>query len=47
MRSLRGKSWPTGIKPGHLVRFSIGLEQAQDLQADLLQALQTALSEVL
>jgi cysteine-S-conjugate beta-lyase len=47
MRSLRGKSWPVGIKPGHLVRFSIGLEQAQDLQADLLRALQTALSEVL
>jgi cystathionine beta-lyase len=47
MRSLRGKSWPAGIKPGHLVRFSIGLEHAQDLQADLLQALQTALSEVL
>jgi cystathionine beta-lyase len=29
---------------GHLVRFSIGLEAAADLQADLLQALQAALS---
>jgi cystathionine beta-lyase len=31
--------WPNDIRQGILVRFSIGLESAQDLQADLLQAL--------
>ncbi len=31
--------WPNYIRQGILVRFSIGLESAQDLQADLLQAL--------
>ncbi len=33
-------SWPTHLRPGHLVRFSIGLEAVADLQQDLLQALQ-------
>jgi cystathionine beta-lyase len=28
--------------PGHLVRFSIGLEAADDLRADLAQALRSA-----
>lgn len=32
-------SWPVHLQPGILVRFSIGLESAADLQADLLQAL--------
>lgn len=32
-------SWPTHLQPGILVRFSIGLESAAALQADLLQAL--------
>lgn len=33
-------SWPGHVQPGILVRFSIGLESAADLQDDLLQALQ-------
>ncbi|MDD2919595.1 PLP-dependent transferase [Rhodoferax sp.] len=32
-------SWPAHLQPGILVRFSIGLESAADLQADLLKAL--------
>lgn len=32
--------WPTQLKAGTLVRFSIGLEAVADLQADLAQALQ-------
>ena len=32
-------NWPAHLKPGTLVRFSIGLEAAADLQADLMQAL--------
>lgn len=31
--------WPSHLKPGTLVRFSIGLEAVTDLQADLQQAL--------
>ena len=38
MRSLPEQS----LKPGTVVRFSIGLEDAADLQADLAQALQKA-----
>ena len=30
------------LRPGHLVRFAIGLEAAQDLQRDLAQALAQA-----
>ena len=30
------------LRPGHLVRFAIGLEAAQDLQRDLAQALARA-----
>jgi cystathionine beta-lyase len=37
-------TWPSYLKQGTLVRFSIGLEAAADLQADLLQALQIAFS---
>jgi cystathionine beta-lyase len=33
-------AWPAHIRPGTLVRFSIGLESLVDLQADLAQALQ-------
>ena len=33
-------SWPPHLQPGTLVRFSVGLETAADLQADLAQALQ-------
>ena len=36
--------WPAHLKPGTLVRFSVGLEAAADLQADLAQALQAALA---
>ena len=33
-------SWPAHLAQGTLVRFSVGLEAALDLQADLAQALQ-------
>jgi len=33
-------AWPAHLLPGTLVRFSIGLEDAADLQADLAQALE-------
>lgn len=36
--------WPAHLKQGYLVRFSVGLEAVADLQADLLQALQTSLT---
>ncbi|MGE8320277.1 MAG: PLP-dependent transferase [Comamonas sp.] len=38
MRSVKGSA----LQPGTVVRFSIGLESADDLQADLAQALQAA-----
>lgn len=37
-------AWPAHLQQGTLVRFSVGLEAAADLQADLAQALQTALT---
>jgi cystathionine beta-lyase len=37
------QSWPTHLKPGTLVRFSTGLESAQDLMLDLRQSLQANL----
>lgn len=37
------QSWPAHLKQGTVVRFSIGLESAADLQADLAQALQKML----
>lgn len=36
--------WPPHLKHGTLVRFSVGLESAAELQADLSQALQTFLT---
>ncbi len=36
--------WPAHLEPGTLVRFSVGLEAPADLQADLAQALQSALA---
>ncbi|HNV60569.1 MAG TPA: PLP-dependent transferase [Rhodoferax sp.] len=33
-------TWPTHLERGTLVRFSVGLEAVEDLQADLAQALQ-------
>lgn len=33
-------AWPAHLLPGTLVRFSVGLEDAADLQADIAQALQ-------
>ena len=36
--------WPAHLKPGTLVRFSVGLEVPADLQADLAQALNTVLT---
>lgn len=35
--------WPAHLRPGTLVRFSLGLEAAADLQADLAQAMARAL----
>lgn len=37
------QTWPVHLARGHLVRFSAGLEAADELQADLLQALASAL----
>jgi cystathionine beta-lyase len=43
MRMLRGPGpWPEHLR-GHLVRFSLGLESAADLQADIEQAMAAAL----
>ena len=36
---MRG-SWPAGIARGTLVRFAVGFEAVEDLQADIAQALQ-------
>lgn len=36
------QSWPTHLARGTLIRFSIGLEQVEDLRADLAQALAVA-----
>ena len=35
--------WPAHVQPGHLVRFSTGLEAADDLMLDLRQALEAHL----
>lgn len=37
-------SWPAHLQPGTLVRFSVGLEDTADLQADMAQALQVFLT---
>jgi cysteine-S-conjugate beta-lyase len=37
------QAWPAHVRPGRLVRFSAGLESAQDLILDLNQSLQTHL----
>ena len=42
VKALRGGQLPADLKNGHLVRFSIGLEAVEDLQADLVQAMQAA-----
>jgi cystathionine beta-lyase len=42
LQTLRA-SWPDGIRQGHVVRFSIGLEATVDLQNDLTQAFSEAL----
>jgi cystathionine beta-lyase len=42
VKSIRGGTLPDTLKSGHLVRFSIGLEAVEDLQADLVQAMQAA-----
>jgi cystathionine beta-lyase len=38
------QGWPAHLARGTLVRFSAGLEAVEDLQADLAQALDTALA---
>jgi cystathionine beta-lyase len=43
MGSLR-TGWPAAIKPGRVVRFSIGLEAVADLKLDLAQAMNSALA---
>jgi cysteine-S-conjugate beta-lyase len=42
VKAIRSSHWPDAVKSGHLVRFSIGLEAVEDLQADLVQAMQAA-----
>jgi cystathionine beta-lyase len=42
LQGMRG-GWPVHLAQGTLIRFSTGLESAEDLQADLQQALATAL----
>jgi len=42
LASLRN-AWPAGVVQGTLVRFSVGLEDVADLQADLQQAMQAKL----
>ena len=42
VKAIRGGSVPNTLKNGHLVRFSIGLEAVEDLQADLVQAMAAA-----
>jgi cystathionine beta-lyase len=39
LASMRSGGWPGHLKPGTLIRFSVGLEHVSDLQADLAQAL--------
>ena len=40
VRQMRTLPLPEYLQHGHLVRFSIGLEAVEDLQADLVQAMQ-------
>lgn len=42
VRHMRTLPLPEYLQRGHLVRFSIGLEAVEDLQADLVQAMQAA-----
>ncbi len=42
VRQMRTLSLPEYLQHGHLVRFSIGLEAVEDLQADLVQAMHAA-----
>lgn len=44
LRGMRAGIWPAHLAPGHLLRFSIGLEAVQDLKADLAQAMLKALA---
>lgn len=39
LAGMRSGGWPAHLQPGTLVRFSVGLEQVDDLRADLAQAL--------
>ena len=38
--------WPSWLRPGHVVRFSIGLEATVDLQQDLSQAFSKAFPDI-
>lgn len=40
LAGMRSTGWPAHLTQGSLVRFSVGLEEVADLQADLAQALQ-------
>jgi len=42
LAAMRG-GWPKHLAKGTLVRFSVGLEAVEDLQADFAQAMQRAL----
>ena len=41
--SMRANGWPAHLAKGTVVRFSTGLEAAEDLQADLARAMKVAL----
>ncbi|MFD1711351.1 cystathionine beta-lyase [Ottowia sp. GY511] len=43
LASMRANGWPAQLARGTVVRFSTGLEAAEDLQADLAQAVSVAL----
>ena len=43
LASMRANGWPAHLKQGTVVRLAMGLEAAQDLQADLAQAIKAAL----
>ena len=45
VKAMRGGNWPSTLKQGHLVRFSIGFEAVEDLQVDLEQAMKKAFNE--
>ncbi len=46
LRGMREGQWPAHLKAGYLIRFSIGLENLQDLQEDLAKAMHQTLAAI-